>query len=134
MKVPRPVSIFVLTIVISAAAIWLVILILFPGTWVRQCCRTKRQAVEEQLEEFEQAIRSFHSGRGRLPISLEELVEPDVRRGKPSGYCGFKMLPVDPWGQDYEYFQGMSGCVVLSAGSDLVVGSDDDFLRVVGTR
>lgn len=77
-----------------------------------------------QMEGFAQSIRMYLLQKRSLPQSLEELSEPD-ENGNPY----IEKIPLDPWGQPYEYKivdARTKKYEISSAGEDKTPGTDDD--------
>ena len=71
---------------------------------------------KHRLEELKLSIEEFHSKYNRYPLRLEEIVNP----GRPGD------SEKDPWGQPYVYRPTPDGYRLLSKGSDLLEGTEDD--------
>jgi general secretion pathway protein G len=77
-----------------------------------------------QMEGFAQSIRMYLLQKRSLPTSLEELSQPD-ENGNPY----IDKIPLDPWGQPYEYKivdQRTKKYEISSSGEDKTPGTDDD--------
>jgi hypothetical protein len=74
-------------------------------------------AAQEQLAQFQEALRAFKQVHGRFP-SLEEGLAACIQPGEP--------LRVDPWGHAYRYRLVEGQPVVDSAGPDGVFDTKDD--------
>lgn len=94
----------------------------------------REQAAQAKLREFVAKIETYRMVAGNYPSEqqgLQSLVEkpttaPEPRRWKQQ----FKNLPVDPWGEQYEYknpgSRDPSTFEVVSKGEDREFGTDDD--------
>ena len=92
------------------------------------------QAAEAKLREFSAKLETYRMVAGVYPSQtqgLQALVEkptsaPEPRRWKQQ----FKVLPRDPWGQEYLYFypgkRDATTYEILSKGSDMEEGTEDD--------
>jgi general secretion pathway protein G len=77
-----------------------------------------------QMQNFSASIELYYIEKKSLPQSLEELTEPDE-----SGNPYIKKIPLDPWGQPYEYkiMDARSKTFeITSSGEDKTPGTDDD--------
>jgi general secretion pathway protein G len=95
----------------------------------------KQSVAQQKLSEIEKAIDMFSYDYGRLPVSLEELVNrpsdiPDEKWNPPS--LRAKDL-LDPWGKEFLYQQpGEHGTYDLqSLGADGQVGGEKENADVV---
>jgi general secretion pathway protein G len=85
---------------------------------------TTKGTAETQMENFAQSIRMYLLQKRSLPQSLEELAEPD-ENGNPY----IEKIPLDPWGQPYEYKitdPKTKKYEISSSGEDKTPGTDDD--------
>jgi general secretion pathway protein G len=83
-----------------------------------------RRAAEVSEHSLSTAIDMFVLENRRLPNTLEELTKPSQ-----SGQTFLKSVPVDPWGQPYEYTvvdAATHKYEIRSAGEDRVLATDDD--------
>lgn len=92
------------------------------------------QAARAKMNEFSAKLETYRMVSGMYPSQnqgIAALVEkptsaPEPRRWKQQ----FKILPLDPWGQEYLYFypgkQDTTTYEVLSKGADMEEGTDDD--------
>ncbi len=88
-----------------------------------------------QIKQIESALEFYRLDNGRYPTSeqgLRSLVErpsqaPEPRRWRREGYL--KELPLDPWGQEYQYQQPGTNNVhtfdIWSLGADGTAGGGD---------
>ncbi len=97
--------------------------------------KAKHDIAKSKMAKIEGALVEFHFHCGRLPTDSEGLealiVMPDELEGKWAGrYCKRSEL-IDPWGNDYLYFEG-SGELgdkdyeLISYGADGVEGGEGD--------
>lgn len=94
----------------------------------------REKAAEAKIREIEAKLETYRMVAGMYPSEmqgLQALVEkptsaPEPRRWKQQ----FKVLPKDPWGQDYLYHypgkRDASTFEILSKGEDMEEGTDDD--------
>ena len=93
-----------------------------PNVW-NMLFQSRKGTAEAQMSNLKTAIDNFKMQEKRLPNSLEELTEPP--EGSPYSYM--EEIPMDPWGQEYEYKQLSKGKYELvCAGEDQEMGTDDD--------
>ena len=79
-----------------------------------------------QIKELEKAISLFKLEAGRLPVTLNELIEPVGIWEEGLLYD----IPTDPWGGEYIYSPAggrKRPYVILSRGKDGRLGTEDDF-------
>lgn len=85
------------------------------------------KAAETQIQMFGTALDTFRLDVGDYPDSLEEL-----RRSSKSGWDGPyipKEVPLDPWGNQYQYQKTNDRVVpyvITSLGKDGKIGGDND--------
>lgn len=67
--------------------------------------QAKAAVARGQLQQLETAIIEFQAHCGRIPSSLEELVNKpgDAANWQDGGYLKGSKVPKDPWGRDYVY-------------------------------
>ena len=81
------------------------------------------RAAETQMKNFESAIDQYRMRKKKLPDSLEALTETDDRNPYPF----MKTIPVDPWGNEFEYrVLDRSNYQLRSYGEDGEPDTDDD--------
>ena len=94
--------------------------------------RARHKTVVASIKELENNIARFEADVGRLPESLQELVEkpddwPEEQTWHP--YLRHGKLPVDPWGSPYQYVkpgEHNEDYDLFSPGPDRQPGTDDD--------
>jgi general secretion pathway protein G len=101
-----------------------------------QIDRARGTTARAQLKQIEAALDFYRMDNGRYPTTeqgLEALVreptiEPAPRDWRPEGYLQGGRLPVDPWGNYYQYLspgvQNERSFDLWSYGSDGVEGGD----------
>lgn len=100
---------------------------------------SKQHAAKAQITSLAQGIRTFQLDTGRLPTAAEGLrvlVPPPpvgVRHYNPDGYLDDVAVPVDPWGNEYDYRPEGTRFTVVSYGPD-GVPSDDDITNYTARR
>jgi len=80
----------------------------------------KRTEARKMIESIQAAVASFMAANdGKLPAALTDLTQ------KPAdGEALLKELPVDPWGNQYEFQPSGESYVILSHGADGAAGGD----------
>ena len=78
----------------------------------------EKGAVEAQLSNFKDALSTYKLQHHRYPTTLQDLVTPDPEHGFSEGYLDTEELPMDAWGEPYEYFSDGKGYEVFSKGPD----------------
>lgn len=76
-----------------------------------QVDKARVQAAQAQLANFESLLELYRMDNARFPSSEQGLdalihpasVEPQPRNFPPGGYLNKQLLPVDPWGNEYQY-------------------------------
>jgi general secretion pathway protein G len=92
------------------------------------------QAAEAKLREFSAKLETYRMVAGMYPSQmqgLEALVEKPTSAPEPKRWKQqFKVLPKDPWGQEYLYYypgkKDPSTYEILSKGEDMEEGTGDD--------
>lgn len=91
----------------------------------------KRKTAKAQVQGFAQSVRIFALDTGRLPTAgegLRVLIPPPpvgVRNYNPDGYLEDRAVPLDPWGNAYEYRPEGTQFTIVSYGKDGVPSDDD---------
>ncbi|WP_100642250.1 type II secretion system major pseudopilin GspG [Alteromonas facilis] len=91
----------------------------------QQLGSAERGIAATQMNAFETAIDTFRLDMGRYPASLDELRNSDSARW--NGPYLPKAIPLDPWGNAYEYSISEEGDMpykLLSYGADGKVGGE----------
>jgi len=102
-----------------------------------QFSKAKPKAAKLQVENLVQSVRFFQLDTGRYPTTsegLEALVtDPGSVSNWNGSYLGKEKLPVDPWGNAYEYrAPGQHGDFdIWSLGSDGQEGGEGDAADIV---
>ncbi|KAA3607918.1 MAG: prepilin-type N-terminal cleavage/methylation domain-containing protein [Planctomycetota bacterium] len=86
--------------------------------------RGKKGAAEIQIKEFEGAIQLYQVTNGKIPEALEDLLEPDPASGQP--YITSDSVPLDPWGNEYDYQPAGSTYTIISYGADGSPGGEGE--------
>ena len=84
----------------------------------------QKQTAKAGVAVVEQAISAYQMENGKLPESLQNLLDKGPMSGTP-----FLSKPEnlkDPWGMDYQYTKQGDDFTVVSAGPDKSYGSADD--------
>lgn len=93
---------------------------------------TKRNVASAQIQNIETALDTFRLDVGDYPENLSEL-RKSTKRGWDGPYLP-KDVPLDPWGNEYEYQSpGEDGAAftLKSLGKDGQVGGDEDDADIV---
>lgn len=86
--------------------------------------KASREIARTDLISLENAIKQFQiNNGGKLPDSLERLVEPDVNGNR---YLDQKTLPKDPWKNEYVYETNGSEYRIISYGKDGMPGGEGE--------
>jgi general secretion pathway protein G len=83
-----------------------------------------RKTVQFQIQNLANATEQYFVEKRRLPVTLQELAEPD-EAGEP----WVARVPKDPWDQDYQYRvvnAQRREFVIESGGDDRAFGTSDD--------
>ena len=90
----------------------------------------KSKSATIQIRDFEQALELYKLDVGRFPRSgegLEALVrQPSGAKGWNGPYLKKDELPMDPWGNPYEYRVSGSKVEIISYGADGRAGGSDE--------
>ena len=90
----------------------------------------KSKSATIQIRDFEQALELYKLDVGRFPRSgegLEALVrQPSGAKGWNGPYLKKDELPMDPWGNPYEYRVSGSRIEIISYGADGRAGGSDE--------
>ena len=89
--------------------------------------KSKEKTVLAQISNFETVVDTFYLDNDRLPKNLGELVSDPG--GLPEWKAYLRRLPVDPWGNPYQYKspgEHNDDFDVFSMGPDGQAGTDDD--------
>ena len=120
---------FTLVEVLLVLAI-LVILGAMVGVGAMQMKKTAdKRAAKAQVGMFDEAINIYRIDVGSFPDALEDLREPPQGLRNPDKWSGpylQKDLPIDPWGNDYQYANEGDDFRVWSFGPDGSDASGDD--------
>ena len=126
---------------IMVAMMILVVLIGLAGfTYVRYIARARVVGARNQIETFGIALNSYYLDTGRYPTSeqgLAALWEKPLLSPVPSQWDGpylTRELPVDPWGNAYEYTApGPNGLpfAIRSLGADGAEGGEGNDADIV---
>ncbi len=90
----------------------------------------KQGTAQAQIEMLATACDTFRLDMGRFPTSLEELIANPGEGKKWDGpYLRKSEIPLDPWGNAYEYRapgEGGRDYDIISYGADKTEGGDDE--------
>lgn len=118
-------------------AIMGVIMALVGTNVMDRLASSKVQAAKTQMKLFEDSLEQYHLDSDGYPSTeqgLEALVaKPTIgkapKRYPAKGYMKGGKVPVDPWGEKYNYYSpGLQGheYEIYSLGKDKQEGTDDD--------
>jgi len=97
----------------------------------------KSDTAKLQIEDFGSSLDLFYLANGRYPVSQEGLSalisQPHGLEKWNGPYLKKKVIPVDPWGNEYHYASpGEHGAYDLySFGADNAPGGTDDYADIV---
>jgi general secretion pathway protein G len=86
-------------------------------------------ATKTQISMFEQQLKLYRLDVGTYPSTdqgLNSLFEAPAGINRWRGPYSEKAIPVDPWGNPYQYESQGENLRIWSFGPDLTNGSDDD--------
>jgi len=113
-------------LMVVIAILGLLVTLVAPNVWnvFRQ---GNVRTTEAQIKNFEGAIGQYRSVHGgKIPDSLQVLVQPDPQNFNES-YLGQDDIPLDPWGNEYQYKKITSSKYeIKSFGADGVPGGEAD--------
>ncbi|MFQ5748226.1 MAG: type II secretion system major pseudopilin GspG [Planctomycetota bacterium] len=109
-------------IMVVVLIIGLLVSLIGPNIY-NQLIRSKKRVAEFQIKSLQTSIEFYRLQLQRLPDSLEELTQPAEDTGKPY----MDSIPMDPWGNEYEYNQLSDGTYeIISYGGDGVPGGEGE--------
>lgn len=130
MKARRRVSGFTLVELLVVLAILGMLAALVGPQVLNQLGGAKSKSATIQIRDFEQALELYKLDVGRFPRSgegLEALVrQPSGAKGWNGPYLKKDELPMDPWGNPYEYRVSGSRIEIISYGADGRAGGSDE--------
>lgn len=130
MKAGRRVSGFTLVELLVVLAILGMLAALVGPQVLNQLGGAKSKSATIQIRDFEQALELYKLDVGRFPRSgegLEALVrQPSGAKGWNGPYLKKDELPMDPWGNPYEYRVSGSKVEIISYGADGRAGGSDE--------
>ena len=130
MKVRRRVAGFTLVELLVVLAILGMLAALVGPQVLNQLGGAKSKSATIQIRDFEQALELYKLDVGRFPRSgegLEALVrQPSGAKGWNGPYLKKDELPMDPWGNPYEYRVSGSKIEIISFGADGRAGGADE--------
>jgi general secretion pathway protein G len=86
--------------------------------------RANSEIVKVDISSLSDAIRQYQiNNGGKLPDSLERLIEPDTNGHR---YLDTKTLPKDPWKNEYQYESNGNEYRILSYGKDGMPGGEGE--------
>ena len=130
MKARMRVSGFTLVELLVVLAILGMLAALVGPQVLNQLGGAKSKSATIQIRDFEQALELYKLDVGRFPRSgegLEALVrQPSGAKGWNGPYLKKDELPMDPWGNPYEYRVSGSRVEIISYGADGRAGGSDE--------
>ena len=130
MKTRQRVSGFTLVELLVVLAILGMLAALVGPQVLNQLGGAKSKSATIQIRDFEQALELYKLDVGRFPRSgegLEALVrQPSGAKGWNGPYLKKDELPMDPWGNPYEYRVSGSRIEIISYGADGRAGGSDE--------
>jgi general secretion pathway protein G len=87
--------------------------------------RGRRTTATAQMANLSAALDSYRIDLGRYPDSLKGLLENDSSRETWAGPY-IREVPLDPWGNQYEYAATVRDFSLLSYGADGLPGGEGD--------
>ena len=130
MKARQRVSGFTLVELLVVLAILGMLAALVGPQVLNQLGGAKSKSATIQIRDFEQALELYKLDVGRFPRSgegLEALVrQPSGAKGWNGPYLKKDELPMDPWGNPYEYRVSGSKIEIISYGADGRAGGSDE--------
>jgi general secretion pathway protein G len=130
MKARQRVSGFTLVELLVVLAILGMLAALVGPQVLNQLGGAKSKSATIQIRDFEQALELYKLDVGRFPRSgegLEALVrQPSGAKGWNGPFLKKDELPMDPWGNPYEYRVSGSRIEIISYGADGRAGGSDE--------
>ncbi len=98
--------------------------------------KAKQKAAKSQISLFETAIDTYRLDMGKFPTDLKALREKPQPPGKWEGPYLPKEIPLDPWGNAYEYkTPGDHGAYdIISYGADGIPGGEEENQDIVSWK
>lgn len=95
-----------------------------PNVW-KALFDSQEKKAKLQMSEIAKAIEMYKlDNRGKVPDSLDELTQEDEANGEPY----MRKISLDPWDNDYDYRPDNRKFVIVSAGADEQMDTDDDIV------
>jgi general secretion pathway protein G len=94
-----------------------------PSVW-RALFQTRNDIAKAQMENFAKSISLYKLSMKKLPSSLQELTQTDDKNPEPF----IDSIPLDPWGNEYEYRLLGRDYRIRSAGDNGTLEDDDDIV------
>lgn len=88
--------------------------------------RGQRSAAQAQITQLTTALDTYRLDINQYPRTLEGLVENDTGRDLWDGPYLRGEVPLDPWGNEYQYEPQGDDFNLLSYGADGAPGGEDD--------
>jgi general secretion pathway protein G len=112
-------------ILVVMAIIGMLAVMVAPNLF-RQQAGAMRDAALSQISSLETALDSYRLDMNRYPDSLAELMENESSSASWNGPYLRREVPMDPWGNEYEYQSDGRSFTLLSYGADGARGGEGD--------
>jgi len=112
-------------ILVVMAIIGMLAVMVAPNLF-RQQAGAMRDAALSQISSLETALDSYRLDMNRYPDSLAELMENESGSASWNGPYLRREVPMDPWGNEYEYQSDGRSFTLLSYGADGARGGEGD--------
>lgn len=112
-------------ILVVMAIIGMLAVMVAPNLF-RQQAGAMRDAALSQISSLETALDSYRLDMNRYPDSLAELMENESGSASWNGPYLRREVPMDPWGNEYEYQSNGRSFTLLSYGADGARGGEGD--------
>lgn len=112
-------------ILVVMAIIGMLAVMVAPNLF-RQQVGAMRDAALSQISSLETALDSYRLDMNRYPDSLAELMENESGSASWNGPYLRREVPMDPWGNEFEYQSNGRSFTLLSYGADGARGGEGD--------
>ena len=86
----------------------------------------RQDAARSQISSIGSALATYRLDVGQYPDELEGLITNDTGRSSWDGPYLSKEVPLDPWGNEYQYTSNGSSYTLTSFGADGRAGGEDN--------
>jgi general secretion pathway protein G len=90
-----------------------------------QAAGARQDAARSQMSSLGSALDAYRLDMGQYPDDLDGLVDNDSNRDAWNGPYLRGDVPLDPWGNEYEYESSGRNYSLMSYGADGVEGGED---------